>query len=224
MTTNATRRGRWSDLLAVLLVAAGLGVLAASFWPREEAGATPGREPAPLPIWVADPRPLDLAQLAAAPGLVLPREVALGGDHGPPFLALFVLDASACSSVAGELADFAAQLAALDPEGHRVARLAVVLDPTPGRARRFAAAARLPVPTGYGWDARAAEALGRFADHGPLLQQLVLVDRRSGLVAGRLLLSTAITPAAGKRRLLARILDLRPPHGAAADHARRSER
>lgn len=220
------RRGafRGTDLLSLLLVVAGLCVLAVTFWPSPPAAEG---EPEALPSWDRDPRPIDLASLAAAPGLtfppgMVPFAAAAADDDAPPLLALFVLNARSCSALYGDVVDYAAELAARWPG--RAEPLALVLDPSRERARRFGLAASLPMPLASGWDEAWSEELGRFREHRQLLEQLVLIDRRRGVIAGRILLSTALTPVETKRRLLAAVLDTDPSPAAADESERRNTR
>jgi hypothetical protein len=217
MTVRRLWLDAWSDRVAALLVLAGLGVLGAAFWPRAAADGVDSADSAGAapPAWRREAQPLDLAALAAAPGLAWPEEAPLAAAEDPRLLALFVLHGRACTPLAGEIADYAAELAALEAGGVRTAALALVLDPTPARARRFAAAATLPMPAAAGWNERWARELGRFGDLEMELEQLVLIDRRRGAIVGRILLSTALTPVPTKRRYLAAVLHPPPPPTAA---------
>lgn len=217
-----TRGGsRRTDLFSLLLVIAGVCVLAVTFWPSPRAAEG---EPAALPSWDRDSGRIDLASLAAAPGLTFPPGAVAGAAAGadPPLLALFVLNARACSALYGDVVDYAAELDARWPG--RAEPLALVLDPSAQRARRFGLAASLPMPLASGWNEAWSEELGRFRDQRQLLEQLVLIDRRRGVIVGRILLSTALTPVATKRRLLAAVLDNAPSPVAADQSERRRTR
>lgn len=218
---HARGGSRWTDLLSLLLVVAGVGVLAVSFWPSRPSAEG---EPAALPSWDRDPGRIDLASLAAAPGLTFPPGAVPGAAAGadPPLLALFVLNARACSALYGDVVDYAAELDAGWPG--RAEPLALVLDPSAERARRFGLAASLPMPLASGWNEAWSEELGRFREHRQLLEQLVLIDRRRGEIVGRILLSTSLTPVETKRRLLAAVLDPDPSPAAADEPERRSTR
>lgn len=175
------------DAAAVLLVVAGLALLATRFLPTRAApaGERNGQR-----------ETLNFALDRVVPPH-LPR-LAPGG-----MTAVFVLHHGVCAACLSEVADWEQVLASAAPTV--VPGLVLVLDDEVARGRRLLATAQLPFVGVVAAPSTASAPLTRFGSDTSR-QQLVFLDRSRDRLVYRTLLPSTVTPRAHKRRVLAEAL------------------
>ena len=187
-----------TDLIALLLLVAGLGLLATTFFARP---APPDSGP---PLSEALRLDVDTDRLLALPGFTL--TAAAPGEAS--ILAVFALHAKVCPPCLNEIQEYAELLQLLDQDGAEIESLALVFEADPDRAERFLEISGLQLSAAYGHSEELAELLGSF-DRSKPMQQIVFVDLERERLFYRVLLLNQTTTPELKRDLLEQMLAAR---------------
>lgn len=184
---------RVKDVIAVVLVVAGLGLVTLSYLRSQRALPDPPTQGEAAHVQIDPTRLLESQDFTFIDGA--PQE------DGASILAAFVLHARVCPACLNELGEYTELLRDYERESPGIRALALVLEQDDQRARRFAMAAELPLPVGHGYPEGLAQRLTTFGD-GSASQQLVFIDLAQRVLFYRTPLANTLTPLDHKRSVL----------------------
>ncbi|MEM8962647.1 MAG: hypothetical protein AAGD38_14270 [Acidobacteriota bacterium] len=200
------------DVLAVVLVVAGLAVLGTALWFRwdvasAEAEAPDGRSVSALGETLD--QPVDVEALLTAPGFRFPLQPqthplapVVSAGLEARVLALFILHAKVCPPCLDEVSEYVELLEMESWTGETTFQsVALVIDDDDARAERFVMTTPLPLAVGHG----PPESLGALRDHlgeRQRFQQLVFIDLDRGVLFYRTWMRNILTPAELKQSVL----------------------